>query len=142
MAISLINRHTAIAAIALVVLAACGGNGESEEPSAAQRALDDLQAKYDELAGDRLDDPVEWASEDLENIGDWEYKVVDLSAVPASELETLLNELGNDRWELVWVDERGGEHVAIMKRPSVSLLSKIPLSQLGRLMFSGSGGDQ
>lgn len=122
---------------AALLLAACGGEGQSR----TERALEELQSKYDELAGDRLEEPVQWASEDLENIGDWEYEVVDLSTIPAERLKAELNALGDDRWELVWVDVIGGNRVALFKRPAVSWLSKVPLSQLGRLLMGGGGED-
>ena len=41
---------------------------------------------------------------DLENIGDWEYKVIDLTDGCAAAMETTLNELGNDRWEVFWIE--------------------------------------
>ena len=135
-------RSTTSMAGALLALAAalsaCGG-GETDEPSAAERALEELQNQYDELAGDRLDAPVKWASDDLENIGDWEYKVVDLAGIPVADWETSLNELGDERWEIVWIEAGVDGRVAILKRPAVSLLSKIPLSQLGRLLMGGGG---
>jgi len=33
----------------------------------------------------------------------WEYKVVNVSAVPSPELERMLNRLGSEGWELVQV---------------------------------------
>lgn len=123
-----------------IVAASCGG--DPAEPSATEKALEELQAKYEELTGDKLDDPVEWASDDLENIGDWEYRVVDLPEASAVDLEAKLNELGDERWEVVWIEETSSGKRAILKRPSVSLLSKIPLSQLGRLIIGGPDSDQ
>lgn len=138
-----------LAASLAIAAAGCGGEApqspaaDSPAPSATQRALDELQAKYDELTAERLEDPVQWASDDLENIGDWEYRVVDLpSTASAAELEAALNELGNDRWELVWVEETSSGRQAIFKRPAVSLLSKIPLSQLGRLLMGSGDSEQ
>ena len=77
-------------------VAACGG--ELDAPSAAEKALDELQAKYDELNQKEFNDPVKWAVEDLENIGDWEYKVETLPLDSTEEFEAALNELGNERW--------------------------------------------
>lgn len=118
-----------------LALAACGSG--SEESSPTDRALDELQQKYDEHLKDKVDVPVDWAKEDLENIGDWEYKVVSLSYTSPDELETQLNEFGNDRWEVIWLEEKPGGFLAILKKPSISYLSKIPISQIGRLV----GGD-
>lgn len=118
------------------------GCTDSEAPSRSEGALQELQAKYDELAEGKLGQPVQWASEDLENIGDWEYKVVDISRWDAERMETELNVLGDDRWEIVWIDSVAGQRVALLKRPAVSWLSKIPLSQLGRLVLGESDGGQ
>lgn len=131
---------------AAVMLSACDAGQpepeETESPSIAQQTLKDLQEKYDELAGDRLDDPVQWASDDIENIGDWEYRVVEFAALGAGDWEAELNAYGNDRWEVAWVEASPTGRVVMFKRPSISLLSKIPLSQLGRMMIGGSGDEQ
>ena len=118
-----------------------------EEPSTADRALDELQRRYEslqqqfeELTSDQLDAPVEWAQEDLENIGDWEYRVVEIGRLSAEELEATLNELGNERWEVIWIDDNLTGKTIILKRPAVSVLSKLPLSALGRLLMRDSGG--
>ncbi len=66
-------KHYVLCLILAFGVAGCGG--ESDAPSAAEKALNELQAKYDELSQKGLSDPVQWAAEDLENIGDWEYKV-------------------------------------------------------------------
>lgn len=132
----------------LMILTACGKNGEpaptgdAAEPSMTQQALSDLQAKYDELAGDRLEDPVQWAADDLENIGDWEYKVIELGSLPIDEWEAEFNSHGDERWQMVWIDTTASGRVAVFKRPSVSLLSKIPLSQLGRMMIGDSSTEE
>ncbi len=119
----------------------------AEESSTADRALEELQRRYEglqqqfeELTSDSLDAPVEWAQEDLENIGDWEYKVVEVGRQSAEELEATLNELGNDRWQVIWIEGNLSGKTIIMKRPAVSVLSKLPLSALGRLLMRDSGG--
>ncbi len=137
------DRSPGLLAAGLLTAALFAGCGEtSPEPSAAEQALNELQSKYDELTKDRFDDPIQWASDDLENIGDWEYKVVDLTAVPTDKLESELNAFGDDRWEVIWIDEARGGRVVILKRPAVSLRSRIPLSQLGRMVIGGSESEQ
>ena len=118
-----------------------------EEPSTAERALEEMQRRYEELqqrfdefTGDQLDAPVEWAQEDIENIGDWEYRVVEFGRMSAEELEAALNELGNERWQVIWIEGNLTGRTVIMKRPAVSILSKLPLSALGRLLMRDSGG--
>ncbi len=120
----------------------------AEEPSTADRALDELQRRYESLQqqfeeltnSDQLDAPVEWAQEDLENIGDWEYRVVEVGRLSAEELQATLNELGNDRWQVIWIEGNLAGKTIILKRPAVSVLSKLPLSALGRLLMRDSGG--
>lgn len=138
--------RSALGFCATVMLVACGAgqpeSNETETPSITQKALEDLQDKYDELTGDRLDDPVQWASDDIENIGDWEYRVVEFAAMDAGEWEAELNGYGNDRWELAWVEVSATGRIVVFKRPAISLLSKIPLSQLGRMMIGDSSAEQ
>lgn len=114
-----------------------GCESESQESSAAQRTLDELQSKYDELIKDKVDIPVDWATDDIENIGDWEYQVVNLSYTSPADLQSQLNEFGNERWEVIWLEASPGGFLAVMKKPSISYLSKIPLSQLGRIVIGG-----
>ena len=119
----------------LLLLAGCGG--DSIEPSAAEKALSELQAKYDELVQKQLDDPAKWAADDLENIGDWEYKVQEIPHISNSQLEEALNELGDERWEVSWIERTETGFLVILKKPSVSYLGKIPLSQIGRFVIGG-----
>ena len=120
----------------------------AEEPSTADRALDELQRRYESLqqqfeeltTSDQLDAPVEWAQEDIENIGDWEYRVIEVGRLSAEELEATLNELGNERWQVIWIEGSITGRTIIMKRPAVSVISKLPLSALGRLLMRDSGG--
>ena len=122
------------------VLSAC--QTESQEPSAAQRALDELERKYDELVEDKMDAPVEWAADDLENIGDWEYRVESLSYSSTEDLAFQLNEFGNDKWEVIWFEKTPEGFLVVLKKPSISYLSKIPLSQLGKIVIGGSDGQE
>ena len=113
---------------------------DEEAQSLTERALEELQQRYDDLTESDLDAPVEWAQEDIENIGDWEYKIIEIDKMPAEELEAMLNELGNDRWEVIWIDPSLTGMTIYLKKPSISLISKIPLSQLGRLLLGGQNG--
>jgi hypothetical protein len=130
-----------VATLCLVsVLSAC--ENQSQESSAAQRTLDELQTRYDELLKDKVDVPVDWATDDLENIGDWEYRVIRLSYRSPEDLESQLNEFGNDRWEVIWLEEAPDGFLTVLKKPSTSYLSKIPLSELGRFITGGSDGPE
>ena len=126
--------------MAIVLCAGC--ESEQQETSATDRALNELQEKYDELVKGKVDAPVEWASDDLENIGDWEYRVERLSFTSPEGLAEQLNGFGNDRWEVIWLESTPDGFLAVMKKPSISYLSKIPLSELGRFFSIGSDGQQ
>ena len=134
------RKYIGLCLILVFGVAACGG--ESDEPSAAEKALDELQSKYDELSQKEFKDPVKWAAEDLENIGDWEYKVETLPLDSAEEFEAALNELGNDRWEVIWMEKNTVGYTVFLKKPAVSYLNKIPLSSLGRFVIDDSGSEE
>tara|TARA_R110000782_G_scaffold207003_1_gene295523 strand:- start:95 stop:517 length:423 start_codon:yes stop_codon:yes gene_type:complete len=136
------KRIPALTAVLLAALLFSACERDSTEPSAAQRALDELQSKYDELLKDKVDVPVDWATEDLENIGDWEYKVVNLAFRSPEDLQAQLNEFGNERWEVIWLEESPGGFLAVLKKPSISYLSKIPISQLGRIVIGDPDAQQ
>ncbi len=132
-------RAPIIALPATLMIAAC--SPDPGAPSPAERALEELQEQYDRLRDKDFDAPMEWASEDIENIGDWDYRVVELPLSSPEELETALNEFGNERWEAFWVERSKNGVLVFLKRPSISYLSKIPLSQIGRFIIPGSGSD-
>ncbi len=128
-----------IASAVLLVHALSACQPESEEPSAARKALDELQEKYDELVEEKLDVPVKWATDDIENLGDWEYRVENLSYSSTDDLAAQLNEFGNEKWELIWIERTPDGLLVVLKKPSVSYLSKIPLSELGKIVIGGEG---
>ena len=131
------SRGNCLVLLAVVSVFVGGCEQEPGQPSPAERALGELQAKYEELKETQGTDPVEWAKEDLENLGDWEYRIVEIPLASAGELETELNALGDERWEAFWVTESGGELRVLLKRPSVSYISKLPFLQLGRVITDG-----
>jgi len=118
---------------ALIFLCGCGG--DSPDSSAAEKALSELQTKYDELTKKQLGDPAKWAADDIENIGDWEYQVRDIPYSSHGKLEAVLNVLGDERWEVFWIERTDVGFLVIVKKPAVSYLSKIPLSQIGLFLI-------
>ena len=76
----------------------------------------------------------EWLLKDIENIGDWEYKVESYSPEESKEIEKKLNELGKERWQCFWVESDKKEKVFYFKRTKMSYLSKIPTGALLRIM--------
>lgn len=118
------------------------GSEEAGIPaSATARALDALTAAYNDLtsrAGEGGTEAVDWAQGDIENLGDWEYRIVDLEGLTAEEMQGELNTLGDDRWEVYWVADTPGGVRFFLKRPSISYLSRVPLSTLLRVLAGGA----
>ena len=76
----------------------------------------------------------EWLLKDLQNIGDWEYKVESFDLENPKDLEIRLNQLGADRWQCFWVQSKDSNTVFYFKRTKLSYLSKIPTGALLRIM--------
>jgi len=76
----------------------------------------------------------EWVKEDIENIGDWEYKIVAFGSKASTEMEKELNRLGKERWQCFWVEPSGKEKVFYFKRTKKSYIQKIPAGDLLRII--------
>ena len=99
--------------------------------------LDRLKELYDEKVdgGKELTDRTkEWIKGDVENMGDWEYKIVPFGEVAATELEKKLNQLGSERWQCFWVEANGKGKEFYFKRTKLSYINKIPAAVLLRLL--------
>ncbi len=119
-----------------------GDSVDAPAPSITARMVEQLSAVYADLAaliGDNPAEAVGWAQEDIENLGDWEYRIVEIDEREDSGIETALNALGNERWEVYWVQDGNGGAKFYLKRPSLSYLSRVPLSTLLRIF---PGGEQ
>jgi len=109
-----------------------------QEVSKIESAMNDLQNKYDEIRQRKPSEAIDWAADDLKSIGDWEYKVIELSGLSAQDLEKELNDLGKDRWQVIWIKDTSETSMQVtLKRSTVSYLSKLPLSSIGRMMMNG-----
>ena len=102
-----------------------------------EQALEELQRFVEEARQRAPEDPVEWAKEDLARYGDWEYRVVTLAELEADALEDELNELGQERWEVFWVERTDQGLNLFLKRPTVSYLRAVPFSEIGRAVSGG-----
>ena len=108
-----------------------------QEPSHTDRVLSRVEQLYESAieAGETASsDAIEWAREDIQKIGDWEYRVVTLPALSDSALEEKLNELGSERWETFWVERTGSSLRLLLKRPARSYLKSIRVSDLARIL--------
>ena len=131
--------------VLLLTLAAAGVAAQEPEPQAEETTLwEDVVALYDraKAAGERVPkDVYDWAKQDVHKIGDWQYRVADLEASDAAEVETWLNELGAERWECLWVESHGDKTRYILKRPARSYLKTLPLSDVLKLIQMGSADE-
>lgn len=121
---------------AAFTLTACGGT----DSGAASDALDGISSAYEQLAesiASESGEAVDWAREDLENLGDWEYRIVDLGSSNSQEMEVELNEFGNERWEAWWVQPTGDGVRIYLKRSSFSVAGRVPVSALLRALTAG-----
>ena len=102
-----------------------------------EKGLKGAKEKYAETVGDGKEltgKSKEWLLKDIENIGDWEYKVESYGPEQAKEIEKKLNELGKERWQCFWVESSKKEKVFYFKRTKLSYLSKIPTGAILRIM--------
>ncbi len=76
--------------------------GDEPEPG----VWDDVERLYESAkeTGERVPKNIyDWIRQDIENLGDWEYRVVELESSDAKSVEGQLNELGQERWECIWI---------------------------------------
>ena len=109
----------------------------AEENSQEPSFWDKIKKKFEDAKSDDKElskKTKEWIKEDIKKIGDWEYKVVNIKYKSIDELENKLNELGNERWECFWVEEREEVVVFIFIRPKRSYLQKIPKGDLLKML--------
>ncbi len=112
---------------------------EPGEPSRTDQMLEELQGLLEAARERAPDDAVEWAKEDLERYGDWEYRVISVANLEPEALETELNALGEERWEVFWVERTDQGLNLMLKRPAVSYLRAVPFSEIGRAIPGGEG---
>ena len=76
----------------------------------------------------------EWLLKDIQNIGDWEYRIEEFRLKNPKDLEIRLNQLGAERWQCFWVEHSKDQKIFYFKRTKLSYLSKIPTGALLRIM--------
>ena len=108
------------------------------EPSVAAGALDEAKRLFDQAKDKSPGEVLDWAREDIQRRGDWEYRIETLADLDAEGLQTRLNALGEDRWEAFWVKEDTGSLTIFLKRPAFSVLRSIPVGEIGSAV-SGEG---
>ncbi len=104
-------RVLAVALIAALTLASSVTAQEEPTEEDGGRTWAEVREAYEKAKrkakamGESVPERVpDWVIEDLKNVGDWEYRVVEASS---DELEVTLNELGAERWECFSVEPAG-----------------------------------
>jgi hypothetical protein len=141
-----IGRVVPAALLSLAV--ACSGPGGDDPPAGAAGADDsgpwaEVERLYEQAreAGETVSaDAYEWLKEDLDHIGDWEYRLIVADPVEI-ELERTMNKLGVERWECFAVVPEGSSLRLFFKRPVKSYLKHIPISDLWKLVPGKGEGD-
>jgi hypothetical protein len=133
----------------LLMIAGCSGSGGENAPGSAavegdpglwdevERLYEQARATGEQVPGDVYD----WLKEDLNHIGDWEYRVIAVSDLAETELETTMNELGLERWECFAVVRESDAVHLFFKRPVKSYLRHIPVTDLWKLVPGKGEGD-
>ena len=103
--------------------------------------IEELYEKAKETGRPVAEDAIEWTKEDVERIGDWQYRILLLPETADAELESQLNELGTERWEVFWVERRQEGLRLFLKRPARSYLKAVTEAEPWRLVPSDSGGE-
>jgi hypothetical protein len=119
------------------VLAADPPRENGEE---TQDILEEIRELYESARekGEQVPkDLYDWIRQDLQSIGDWEYRIVEVARREATWLQARLNDLGTERWEVIWIEPQGDGARIYCKRPVRSYLSQIPLSQLMKILPGG-----
>ena len=104
---------------------------------AYEKGVKGAKEKYAETLGDGKNltgKSKEWILKDIENIGDWEYKIQSFGPEQSKEIEKKLNELCKERWQCFWVESSKKEKIFYFKRTRMSYLSKIPTGAILRIM--------
>ena len=130
------TRTLARLAVLLLLLPACGLEEGAPDalPTSVDELIEEIYRRAREAGEEVPPDAMEWAREDLERIGDWEYRVVRLESDEDAAVEARLNALGAERWEVFWIERTSDGLRAFVRRRAVSYLRMLPLSELGRLV--------
>ena len=126
-----------ILASATIVAAQEGSGTDPEADSDVWTEIRTLYEKAKETGEQVPGDFVAWLKQDLDRIGDWEYRLLVVSSLSNDKLEAKLNELGADRWECFAVLHDGGTIRLFLKRPVKSYLKHVPITDMWKLVPSG-----
>jgi hypothetical protein len=133
--------------VVMVVVAPAGAAFAADPPQETdddQDLLEEIRKLYESARekGEQVPkDLYDWVRQDIQSIGDWEYRIVEVASREATGLAARLNELGSERWEMIWLEPAGDGARIYFKRPVRSYLKQIPLSQLMKILPGGGGAE-
>ena len=123
--------------------------GDQAIPSSAESTqqsedqyLETIKALYEKAkqSGEQVpDDITQWVTEDVKQIGAWQYFILELPTAENSEIEKRLNELGSKRWECYWVESTEAGKKFYMKKAGRSYLQRA--SRVIKLFPTGGDGE-
>ena len=133
------SKHPSLFFLSILVMLLSGCSDRTDpsqtvEPSATDKALQQVRDLVDKARDADPGDAVDWATEDIKKIGDFEYKIITIPDLSNATIEERLNELGEERWEVYWMDKSGNELRFFLKRSAKSYLRAIPLSEIGKAL--------
>ena len=102
-----------------------------------KKEIEEAYKKVKKTGASVPDNAIDWATDDIKKIGDWDYKVVSLVNDTPKKIESKLNEYGANRWEIFWVENIGNQKLLYMKRPTRSYLKHFPLRDLLKAIPAG-----
>ena len=110
---------------------------DSVEEKAEETYWQKTKKAYEELTSGEKDltkETKKWIEEDLENIGDWEYRIVEINDSTAESIQMILNKMGKDRWECFFVDTSDNKRFFYFKKSKISYLQKLSKADLGKIL--------
>jgi hypothetical protein len=83
-----------------------------------------------------------WIEDDIQKIGSWQYKTLEVRQTDSVDIVPQLNKLGADRWECFWVEQQDDTTTFYLKKAGRSYLRHLPSKDLIRLLpiLGGAGG--
>ncbi len=128
----------------------CSGEDvkETEERSTVEETAEgiweDVQDLYNKARekGEKVPESTyDWIRQDLQGMGDWQYQVVDIQETDPEILVGMLNELGRDRWECIFIEPYDTGRRFYFKKPVRVYLKNIPLSDILKMIPGGGDGE-
>lgn len=116
--------------------------GSKEATLNAGRALQGIFEKAKEQGTTTANNLGDFVKEDFAKIGAWQYTSRTVTNEKPSDVVTMLNSMGRQKWECFWVDKQIGQTTLYFKKTPKSYFSKIPFRDLIRYVPEIAGGSE